>query len=115
MIADFWHNAGHEDSGREAGAGHWGGAAHHLHLLLPHGLQCKLLHNICISAAANAVMLYSIMFKLILLQTSANKLLMMTTIDTLVVKQVLACGQLPSSKVRVDMFVGSMDCLGQVQ
>ncbi len=81
MTGGFWRNAGHQDSGRQAGAGHWSGAAHHLHLLLPHGLQCKLLHNTCISAAANVVM-YSIILMSCLLQTSANKLLLMTTQDT---------------------------------
>ena len=33
--------SGHQDCGWQAGAGHWCCAAHHLHLLLPHGLQRK--------------------------------------------------------------------------
>ena len=57
MMSDCGGTVGHQDSGREAGVGHWGGAAHHLHLLLPHGVQCKRLHNTCTAAAANAARL----------------------------------------------------------
>ena len=32
---------GYQDCGWEAGAGHWRRIAHHLHLLLPYGLQCE--------------------------------------------------------------------------
>ena len=56
-MSDCGGTVGHQDSGREAGVGHWGGAAHHLHLLLPHGVQCKRLHNTCTAAAVNAARL----------------------------------------------------------
>ena len=49
--------AGCQDCGRQAGAGDWCGSAHRLHLLLPHGVQCKAPHTYLTTQQFTAVCL----------------------------------------------------------
>ena len=109
MIDDFWHDAGHQDGGRKAGAGHWGGAAHHLHLLLPHGVQRKLLQISCCQCHDVVPHHVHVMLAANVLMMTTDTAICDTTCKTLCVRE-----HLYKSKMHTAVSAGSMgSCLGR--